>query len=868
MSDNLQWSEARERVAGKWQIPALALAGIALGAAILTYQSPVSKIPFYELRDKLASLVDDGLYTAAIQSAGMLLEVPEKSAADLAPVHVALARARLLRAERSGAKVPSIARAVIEHYEQAAVGGVELTSQDHALTGKAYDWIGTYDRAVEHYRAAVKLSSASTESEGPDPDLLKRIIELRADRLGAPAESVHEGLDELLERVRPQGDERSARPDIVLWAVRRKVYLLSDANQVQEAEALVEEASKWFGDGTVISGFSGEKWRQWFEYLRTYVLYRSGAYDETETRLRHLRGRLAQHGDLYAQTGWLLGRVVLGAGGPERPAEAISFFRDVLSQGHAPSAASAATGPGMDEALGVYVAASELGIAEGLVLLERFDEALDRYGNVRRRMRRLPASRHLNPKVIESSLTVVSERLRLEGRLEAALQFAREAAAVGDAMLLEFPQRRMMLLERYSDLQAAVARKKRAEADRLENPRIRISGLGGNDVAMVQGAERTSASAPAQRLRIRRLRDEARTLLLQSAEISGRIAELAVADEDRAAAAAWREAERTQESGDLNAIIAAMKQFMRARPASSFVARALRYLGQAQQSAELFADAVETYRENLQRFRRTPDAAASMIPLARCYIEMGEGHADMAEKTLRLVLEDSDLFTPKAPEYADALFLLSDVLVGRGAYEEAVPVLEEAMVRYPHGERTARARFLLADSYRKSGLALKEDYQEATFAAERERILAEQKNRLRKAAELFAKTVEEFEAKPREDKPPVAPEMSPLDQVYLRHARLYQADCHFELGEYDRALAHYERSAWIHKGTTTALGAYVQIINCHVFMGEGPDAAAAVRRALYVVETMVDEAFADGIGLESRDRWREYFEWVQKSKLF
>ena len=58
------------------------------------------------------------------------------------------------------------------------------------------------------------------------------------------------------------------------------------------------------------------------------------------------------------------------------------------------------------------------------------------------------------------------------------------------------------------------------------------------------------------------------------------------------------------------------------------------------------------------------------------------------------------------------------------------------------------------------------------------------------------------------------------DKLYLRHAYLYEADCLFETHAYRRALKLYEEAAANYKDSPTGLAAYVQIINCHVFLGE------------------------------------------------
>lgn len=816
MGANLQWSQVRERAAGKWQIPALLAAAVCLGLSIATYRTPSEKIPFDEIRDSLPSLIDQGMYTAAIESAQRLLLVPHKTPHDLAPIRAAIGRARLLRVVRNGAQVVSIGRESLKRYEEAEAAGYEPTALDDELIARAHDWMGEYKSAVQRFDAARSKGGAS------DLELRRRMVEIRADKLAASPSDVRNELDGLI-------DAAASDPKILTWAVGREIDLLFDADDAKSAQELLSRTAEAFES-------AGEQ--RWLEYFTSYVLHHAGADDEAEARLRALRAGLKLRDDLYTRTGWLLGRVLLGGDEPGRPEEAMSFFREVLSIESSP----------------VYAAASELGMAEALVLLERFDEALERYEVVQNRMRRLPPSRPLNPAVMESSLTVLAERLRRADQVEAALRFARLAAEIdptADAA------RQALFLGRLSDLMTATANMKQAEADALVGRRS--GGGGAVEAGMHAGAGTSPMSKDVETARD--LRDQASKLLLESASIQERIAGLTMMDERRSAAAAWAAAEQANQSGDARAAIEAMRRFIQTRPESVYASRALRYLGQAQQALGEYGKAVESFQENLDAFPRMPDAVSTLIPMARCYMAMGPKYAEQAEKTLRTVLDDSEVFTPQAPEYADALYLLGDLLNRTGEYERAIPILEETMVRYPTDDRSARAQFLLGDCYRQSGLALKEEYEKAAYSAQREQILADQQSRLRRAGKLFAETIALLESRS-------ADRLSERDQVYLRHSRLYEADCHFELREYDKAQAQYERAAWLYKGTTTMLASYVQIINCHVFKGDGPEAGAAIRRALYLVETMPDDAFKDGVDIETREDWKSYFQWVAKSELF
>ncbi|NOS99526.1 MAG: hypothetical protein HOP29_02745, partial [Phycisphaerales bacterium] len=172
------WSRLRERLTGKWQVPLLAVSLVGLAAALLTYKSPTDKIPFDERRDALAGLIDKGQYTAAMESASVLLQIPEKSARQMAPVHLAMARARVLRAEKNDVRVASVGEAALEHFTLATEGELVLTPADTVLLAKAYEWAGDREVAIDHYeRAAAAM-------ERPEIDLRWHLAKLHGRRDG------------------------------------------------------------------------------------------------------------------------------------------------------------------------------------------------------------------------------------------------------------------------------------------------------------------------------------------------------------------------------------------------------------------------------------------------------------------------------------------------------------------------------------------------------------------------------------------------------------------------------------------------------------------------------------------------------------
>jgi len=281
-------------------------------------------------------------------------------------------------------------------------------------------------------------------------------------------------------------------------------------------------------------------------------------------------------------------------------------------------------------------------------------------------------------------------------------------------------------------------------------------------------------------------------------------------------------------------------------------------LGGALQAAGRFEEAVEIYQRNCSQFPRSPHAAASLIPLAECFIARGNEYSSQAEQALLTIIEDSAIFTPQAVEYRDAMFLLGKLRCHDRRFEQAIPILSEAIQNYPDDPRVLQARFLLADAYQQSALDIRNhELPNPERVGATEHLRAEVTRRLGEAAQRFHAMVALIEERGETG-------LSDLEQVYLRDARLYEADCLFALGRHAEALSLYERAAWIYKDSPVALGAYVQIINCYVLLSREAEALRALRRAQYLAGTIPDEAFESVSAFESRESWQRYFDWVSE----
>ncbi|MGB0714379.1 MAG: tetratricopeptide repeat protein [Phycisphaerae bacterium] len=588
-----------------------------------------------------------------------------------------------------------------------------------------------------------------------------------------------------------------------LWGIEQEIELLADQSLTDlAATTLVRERDL----------FAGTAFEDDLAYLGALLLYRQGFHEDAETSLRAIRNRVDPTADVAGKAGWLLGQVMMRDDGPRNPYDAISFFRDVLD-----------VHPFLPHGL-----ACHLGIAEANAMLEQHDQALSSYADAIDALPEIQNRRLLNPDIIRASLGIRAQEQRDLGNFNSSLSY------VTLALSLVEPAR--------VDQQVA-----------LLQQRIEIEELLGDQLLDVASGQERSQAAETRQL--------AYAHFLSASDDALTVARETVWDEELSASASWQAAELRAKGQDRVEAANLFDKYRYARPDDARVPRALFRIGQLKQSAGDLEGAIEAYRVCFEEHKRTIDGLRALIPLAQCFMALGRESDSQVEATLDIILEQSEAFTPDAPEFKDALFLYGEVLTRRNAFELAIGRLEEALQRYPDDERVWSARGLLADCYRRSALALKRDIGDATSAAEIDHMRASSMDRFERARVLYRKLIDELSRHSVET-------LTALERVTLRHAHFYEADCLFEMSRYAESLKLYEESASLYKDSATALSAYVQIINCHVFMGEKEEARSALARARILVDTIPENAFMRSISPQGRTDWEQYFTWLEEAELF
>jgi tetratricopeptide (TPR) repeat protein len=230
------------------------------------------------------------------------------------------------------------------------------------------------------------------------------------------------------------------------------------------------------------------------------------------------------------------------------------------------------------------------------------------------------------------------------------------------------------------------------------------------------------------------------------------------------------------------------------------------------------------------------------------------------------VINDNPLVTPEAEEFSQALFELAQLYYRTDRFEEAVARLQEFTQRYPNDTRIGQLLFLMADSYRKSALAL--DHQPGPASADAignpptpdlVEVAAARRDRLTKARGFYDQVVDIFHAHPPEND---------IDKRYLKLAYFYRADCLYDMGQYLDAVKLYDSAAFRYQDDPAALAAYVQIVNAYCAVGKIDEAKTANERAKWILRRMPPEAFKDGAFPMPKEYWAAWLQWTSNAGMW
>jgi tetratricopeptide (TPR) repeat protein len=328
---------------------------------------------------------------------------------------------------------------------------------------------------------------------------------------------------------------------------------------------------------------------------------------------------------------------------------------------------------------------------------------------------------------------------------------------------------------------------------------------------------------------------------------------LTLADDKAHAEAMWKGVDLYDRAGNMQMVTSALELFAAERPNDGQTPDALLRLGRAYQAAGLYDKAIDAFERNQLRYPRSLAASKSGVPLAQAYIAKGPEFDARAEKVLLNEL-DSQVLGPEAEEFGQALFELAHLYYRTGRYADAVVRFGEMTQRYPNDARKPQIYFFMADSYRKSVAQL-----DMKSGPQAEEMRAARADRLGKARKFYDQLIDLFR-----DATPAGE----MDKLYLKLAYFYRADCLYDLQSYDEAIAAYDAAAMRYQDDSSALSAYVQIVNAYCEEGKFLEAKRANERAKTLLSRMPADAFNDGAFAMPKAYWQKWLKWTSDAGMW
>lgn len=583
-------------------------------------------------------------------------------------------------------------------------------------------------------------------------------------------------------------------PDDLHWALQRRLERMVEAGQTKPALELIRDATP---------RLAGSIYKQDLLYEQARCVLRVGRPEEADRLLRELRNGWGPKDDLWARAGLLLAKLQQEDG---RPEAALSLYDEI--QIVFPS------GPRFAEGL--------FGRGESLVALERIEEAAETFDRLGK-LAEGPSTDlgDVNRDAVRARLTTLADQFRNQNRPEAGLAFTRMA---------------MRLLNTSDDARRSVHELRIADLCEQLAQRAARDEKAAKDVVARQAAANRKSS-----------------LYRQAGAALAGVARNVLTNDAESSAAAWRATQAYDAAGDAEETARLLEEFTRQRLADMRRPSGLYRLGRIRQVQGAYRQAADAFDELVREYPLTNDGLHAVVLLADCLASLGGPGVDRAEKLLLSMVEQSPerdaLFDPRAPEFAEALFKLAELYATRGRSEDAIYRLETLLALPPTADvPLARARYMLADAYRASGLALLAELAKTTNAELRDRITREGRERLSHAIELYAQTIDRNVVDETR--------LAPLERTQLRSAWMNRADCLFDLGRHAEARDVYAEAAWRFDGEYIGLTALLGVTRCHRRMGQKSEAKAVLARMQVLCRRMPEAAFSAEAGTASKAEWQ------------
>ncbi len=808
MTENLENKSFRQAVSGKWQIPLFICAMLMFVVTLFVIRPEKVEPTFQEKLDGVMELANSNRYSDFYTQLDLLRQ-ETKEKADLAKVYGSAAEVRVqeLRQNRElgiGSTVHKSARDnyqnIIDDYKEAFKYG--WIAVDDPRMPQVYTNVSMAYWGLGDSENAIEMARRAIDAEGKYIPAEYRLLATMY--LTAMPEDYTSLTMSLLDTMLAETD-KDADAENYSWAFVKKVELLIADGKEDTAQVLLNSA-----EDVVLNSQYGEM----IQYLRCLAVKKAGDIDKAELMLRDLLTGLVNRGDIYAQICLELGGINLDQ---HRYNDAQMFYNMVI-----------------DSQLGKdWYLAALLGDAECIRKQLRYHEAIARYRDTLDLFHETPLNRHVKAESIQKSLA----------------EFGKELADIklySDALtVLEMEQEIAPETDIDAAYRFAIAHNRLADELREEFSRVEAEAggmLDEQDEWVVQQA----------------------ALIEKHYEVAAeqylRVAKIAIKDNELYGSCIRQAAFCYDYAGNTLRSIEVWLRFIEEWEGTVYRADALYQVAQAYQSIGDFDNAIKYFGILRDENPRSPSGIKAVVPMAHCYMSKEPTDYEGAEKILQSVLNDVAIM-PDSPYFYEATSELGELYYRMGNYRDAITSLANAIKRNPEHPSTGKVMFLVGDSYRQSSKAfdtkIAEVENDPIARINLENYVEARRDMLMNARDYFAGAIKAYNriSEDQRDK---------RDNLYLKYSWLYQADCLFDLGDYRLAVDLYEQAALRYEMTPTALMALVQVVNCHIKLGNPRDASMANSRAIAQLVRMDDKVLMDSDVALTREQWEQWFDWADK----
>lgn len=304
-------------------------------------------------------------------------------------------------------------------------------------------------------------------------------------------------------------------------------------------------------------------------------------------------------------------------------------------------------------------------------------------------------------------------------------------------------------------------------------------------------------------------------------------------------------------------------EFVTTRPSDGEQIKARHHLALAYMADRQYQSAIGIFKDLIDENPQSNWAYESLVPMARCHTALDQ--TDAAVRVLLSIVDGHPGIRPESETYREALVDLARTYYLQGQndpvyFVSAIERLDTAVERYGHTTDGPVLRYMLADSLRRSSRALTRQAQDARSERQRLAFQAERTERLRNAEMYYDQVITELEAR-------FAAARSDLENLYLRNAYFYKADCAYDRRDFTVAIDRYREAAQRWSDHPASLVAQVQIVNAYCELQEFQQAYVANQNALWQLSQMNDEVFDSPDMPMTRKHWEDWLRWSSELKL-